>query len=1580
MAKEFSDEEIRILTSRGGESSSESIEDINTKVEAAFKNWREKSGGSANISQFKKFLDEQDLLRDATVNLTYRDRETESFKITDVQEGNVGYWKIEAGGKTFLAPRPRSTGKLEETDVLGTEMPVEVTIHEDGSVEVAGSEKGNEVSPKSEEKKEVPIPPSPEAETQTPETVGEQKYEITDEIKERIEGKLVQFWKELIGKDLALNISFTDFTASTGDIIASRKDGIEVVVSTAVLKIASESMFGESIEVGDSRADDLTRELGERLISEIQEELTAIGISAEASNNQWEIREMDESVMNGFLLTITSEETKGNIAVALSHEAPSGEGPIYDVKEADPERDAAVKEGIDIINAIEDLKKESMGLMQKISKEGLQIGVDPLVEALGKDVISDEVLEKEREKISHTDDIKKAQESAAKLTEEYISLHDAFEEIYSQYYDLTSEEEEEEAEVKNEAPPKPIEKKEELKIENTKESEGPEKIQEILQEANDLEKAYFDAKDEDKNIASIIKKWDSLIEKALQIAENLDQKEVNYVEIYDASRNGSDVMKMALAKLTPEEKKIPKEDKQGDFETSSEVDEGVKEEDSLATKEPEEIKEKEDASGESEQGSVNEIVQRLIEEDDSLEKEKEMVDDPDFDIRTELTAEILERDDAEAHLKNFAEEMIREIDEVLPSSSGLQRVSLLTIKDSLGDLIREEWPDDSVGQRSYLYTLEEKRKNLMGLMSTLEEQDESLEGENLPENVKNDEQAVNQNTEESMEDTEDESDKEIDESPEIESGERETIPLSESRLRYLKALKLRGNIIRGKVGEIVLGRTMEFDGKEVNLSGNQGEEILEKLAEQYEQGLNEYRQKEIRDLLNERKEDISDVDKNHKVQMKILDLLQEEQNLIDDAVLNKFEETFSEKFRRRWWRSKKATWARIGGGLTLSAASAGLALTGVGAVGILGARTLLGGTGTYFMTEGMLERTKWIGHKGLTDKIYKKYNGNLRAISDVLESGEYSDEEIRNEAARLRMLQIEKGTRIDSSYHKEKPQREVIALILKQERRIIANSALERNEAGEKKEAIVMDELLGKLDREIKEGNYLLNDAEEDERDRKMIRKILSATAGSLVGGIVGSKAITFLGGEDVATTTEAPVSGETTEVVPDTTETTEATPSETSVEPSETTPETIGVKQIVIDEPGEGMIKAIAQHFEEAQELEHTKAMKIANLMYLEGMKEYSRVIEGLIGQGVDIDALKELEFTLTEEKLDADSWIQKMQKFLESEGVNPSSSGAQAKMLYEDGKMFNLVHLNDSFSLDLSKVSAADLQNLSAEEIVEKMGGSYDSGTFASAEETPIPDYNLPKGESMESIRSAIEVKGEISESRLSEDVKRDYIEKLKALIEGHETSLAENAKNSLDIDVRLEIADREAQLRELLDGLLDDDVEVIISQEQWELYESLNSIESARNAGMQEVLDKVGEQPVRTLPPQPLTSADAEGMVNAQQSVNAAINKLSEAIGTKSEFASEHVLSVLTDAYEEGENSKIASEVFRIIAEANTPLPQTLTTLQDEQLSLLDTLVDSHLEENAASLENLSAEDQETIGELREYIDALLKQRGK
>ena len=326
----------------------------------------------------------------------------------------------------------------------------------------------------------------------------------------------------------------------------------------------------------------------------------------------------------------------------------------------------------------------------------------------------------------------------------------------------------------------------------------------------------------------------------------------------------------------------------------------------------------------------------------------------------------------------------------------------------------------------------------------------------------------------------------------------EGLPLGDLRDLYLKAKRLRGNVFRGKLGKL-FGRKLSFRGEEMDFGGKEGVEELEKIRKEYQEGLERYRKEELVELeamLAKRlaQESITPEEANAQRQTKIRDLLSEEQKNIDERAVEGIEKNILEKMKTKWRQHGKK---RLVAGLLLGVAAS----TGVGGAAIVGARATMGGVGTYVGVEAGLERTKRWGHQSEVMKQAKKASKAFfsRELKDYVDN--LPTEDIRKEAARLKMLQVEKGL----SMERVGGDRGIASLIIRRDNELTTEKAIATAESRDSALSFA-DILLTSLSVQINATNEVVESEVDKERKNKMVRKTVAVLAGGAVGWLIGGK------------------------------------------------------------------------------------------------------------------------------------------------------------------------------------------------------------------------------------------------------------------------------------------------------------------------------------------------------------------------------------------------------------------------------------------------------------------------------------------
>src|SRR3989338_5823179 len=311
--------------------------------------------------------------------------------------------------------------------------------------------------------------------------------------------------------------------------------------------------------------------------------------------------------------------------------------------------------------------------------------------------------------------------------------------------------------------------------------------------------------------------------------------------------------------------------------------------------------------------------------------------------------------------------------------------------------------------------------------------------------------------------------------------------LDDLRDAYLKAKRLRGNIFRGGFGRF-FKRKLNFGTEEMDFGGKEGKSDLEIVRKEYQDRKSRYRTAELARLSNDLdgrlvRGEITATEVKAEMTTRIVKLLTEEQGNIDERSVEGIERNRFEKMKTRWRQFTKTrlitggslSSATIAGAFGVTALSAGTAA----GIGILGARTGMGTVGTYVGVEAGLERySKLVGHKGLVKEISRTLGSSVfkldaakrkSQINGYLDSK--SPNEIRKEAAMLRMLQVDKGVSINN-LNTLGDDGEIAALIIKRDDELTAQEAM--NSAHLDPALAFADRLSNNLARQINSRNELV--------------------------------------------------------------------------------------------------------------------------------------------------------------------------------------------------------------------------------------------------------------------------------------------------------------------------------------------------------------------------------------------------------------------------------------------------------------------------------------------------------------------------
>jgi len=335
------------------------------------------------------------------------------------------------------------------------------------------------------------------------------------------------------------------------------------------------------------------------------------------------------------------------------------------------------------------------------------------------------------------------------------------------------------------------------------------------------------------------------------------------------------------------------------------------------------------------------------------------------------------------------------------------------------------------------------------------------------------------------------------------------LSLEDARSLYLKAKRLRGNVIRGQAGSL-FKRTLKFGDEKMDFGGREGADQLEKIRRSYQKSLSAHRQEILKDPIDQLKTsletgELTEDQYNEQVTENIIRVLKMEQGHIDHEATEGIERNILEKLKTGW---RKLVKTRIATGLLLGAA----AISGVGGAAVVGVRAGMGAVGTYVGVEASLERfSKKIGHKGLVDKMYKEKPEYTKEDLDKYIIENYSDEDVKREAARLRMLQVEKGTALENKNISDgkkgagEKKSMLVQAIIDRDYQLTANSIAQNESEGEKRLQFA-DALSLRLATEVNEGNSIVESEVDRERRNKMIRKTTAVIAGSAVGWLISGK------------------------------------------------------------------------------------------------------------------------------------------------------------------------------------------------------------------------------------------------------------------------------------------------------------------------------------------------------------------------------------------------------------------------------------------------------------------------------------------
>ncbi len=329
--------------------------------------------------------------------------------------------------------------------------------------------------------------------------------------------------------------------------------------------------------------------------------------------------------------------------------------------------------------------------------------------------------------------------------------------------------------------------------------------------------------------------------------------------------------------------------------------------------------------------------------------------------------------------------------------------------------------------------------------------------------------------------------------------------LVDARSEYFKAKRLRGNVIRGKAGGF-LKRLMSFGEEEMDFGGEEGKKELEGFRDRYQVQLDRHRIRELsmeEAALRARMEGGQEQPKMLRVFLarRALDLIREEQRNVDEISTEGIERNRLEKLKTKWRQMGRF---RLVTGALLGGAGVASAMTGVAVPLVMGGRAVWGSVGTYTGTEAGLERySKLIGHKGLVSAIAKQIGRSVnpdavdRAVSNI------NPEDIRKEASRLRMLQVERGVAMRDLLSAGDSTGAIAEAIIRMDDILQARQVAEGIDASGPGVAVLIAD---KLNRETNSRNEVIESEVDRERINKMLRKIIAAAAGGATGWLIGNK------------------------------------------------------------------------------------------------------------------------------------------------------------------------------------------------------------------------------------------------------------------------------------------------------------------------------------------------------------------------------------------------------------------------------------------------------------------------------------------
>lgn len=330
-----------------------------------------------------------------------------------------------------------------------------------------------------------------------------------------------------------------------------------------------------------------------------------------------------------------------------------------------------------------------------------------------------------------------------------------------------------------------------------------------------------------------------------------------------------------------------------------------------------------------------------------------------------------------------------------------------------------------------------------------------------------------------------------------------TEQLTDHRNEYLRAKRLRGNVFRGTFGRL-FGRIMNRGERTVDFGGEQGREDLNVIRQEYQEGLNAHRRVQLQAFETELRTrldagEIAPTDFNFEIRQIMVELMREEQTNIDHLAEQGIERNMFEPMKELW-RQRLGTRNIVGGALL-----GGAIITG-GAPSIIAARAAYGSVGSYVSTEAALERySKAIGHKGLIHEINK---AGTFVTEDAMYRHIYSlpVEEVQREAARLRMLQVEKGVPVDALRASRFDNGMIADLVLRRANELIANRVLGENLHTENPNLNFANIVSENLAREQDVANEAVENEVDREQVNKLRRKTLAVIAAGVTGWLIGGK------------------------------------------------------------------------------------------------------------------------------------------------------------------------------------------------------------------------------------------------------------------------------------------------------------------------------------------------------------------------------------------------------------------------------------------------------------------------------------------